>query len=113
MAQRLKTDWILFFTVVVMVAFGLVIVYSASSVVAELKGKASWYLFAQQLGWAIVSFFVLMYFKRQDYRKWRSPTLAFAALGTVLVLLVIVYFADAHAHRWFRIHIGSLSASLQ
>ena len=43
MAQRLKTDWILFFTIVAMVCFGLVIVYSASSVMAELKYKWDMY----------------------------------------------------------------------
>ena len=31
MAQRLKTDWILFLTVVAMVSFGVLILYSASS----------------------------------------------------------------------------------
>ena len=29
MAQRLKTDWILFVTVLVMMSFGLLILYSA------------------------------------------------------------------------------------
>ena len=43
MAQRFKTDWILFFTIVAMVCFGLVIVYSASSVMAELKYKWDMY----------------------------------------------------------------------
>ena len=56
MAQRLKTDWILFFTIVAMVCFGLVIVYSASSVMAELKYKWDMYFIARQLGWAAVSF---------------------------------------------------------
>src|SRR5579884_19095 len=37
MAQRLKTDWILFLTVILLVCFGLVMVYSASSFVAALK----------------------------------------------------------------------------
>ena len=41
MAQRLKTDWILFVTTVVLVCFGLVMVYSASSIVAELKFHSS------------------------------------------------------------------------
>ena len=31
MAQRLKTDWILFSTVVLMVLFGALMIYSASS----------------------------------------------------------------------------------
>ena len=50
MAQRLKTDWILFFTIVAMVCFGLVIVYSASSVMAELKYKWDMYFIARQIG---------------------------------------------------------------
>ena len=41
MAQRVKTDWFLFYTILSMVCFGLVMVYSASSVVAELKFKSS------------------------------------------------------------------------
>ena len=45
-AQRLKTDWILFFTIVAMVCFGLVMVYSASSVMAELKFKWDMYFIA-------------------------------------------------------------------
>ena len=35
MAQRLKTDWILFTTVLLMVLFGAVMIYSASSVMAR------------------------------------------------------------------------------
>ena len=34
---RLRTDWILFLTIVAMVFFGLVMLYSASSAVAELR----------------------------------------------------------------------------
>ena len=68
MAQRVRTDWILFLTIVAMVCFGLVMVYSASSVMAELKYKSSTHFIVRQLGWAVVSFFVLMYFKRHDYR---------------------------------------------
>jgi len=39
--MRLKMDWILFGTVLAMVSFGLVMVYSASSVALELKRKAA------------------------------------------------------------------------
>ena len=80
-AQRLKTDWILFFTIVAMVCFGLVIVYSASSVMAELKYKWDMYFIVRQIGWAVVSFVVLMQFKRLDYRRFDNPVWAFAPLA--------------------------------
>jgi cell division protein FtsW len=109
---RLKTDWILFLTVLAMVAFGLVMVYSASSAIAEIRnGVAPYYFAVRQLGWALVSFFALMYFKRMDYRRLNTPAWAFSALGIVLGLLVMVYFFGSR-HRWFRFAgIGSFQPS--
>ena len=99
---RLKTDWILFLTILAIVAFGLVMVYSASSAIAEIRnGVAPYYFAVRQLGWALVSFFALMYFKRMDYRRLNTPAWAFSGLGIVLGLLVMVYFFGTR-HRWFR-----------
>ena len=39
MSQRLKTDWILFFTVLAMVSFGMVMIYSSSSIMARLDPR--------------------------------------------------------------------------
>jgi cell division protein FtsW len=110
---RLKTDWILFLTIVAMVAFGLVMLYSASSAVAELRYHvAPYYFVARQIGWAILSFVVLMYFKRMDYRRMNTPTWAFSGLGIVLGLLIVVYFADPRTHRWFKLGgVGSFQPS--
>lgn len=110
MAQRLKTDWILFFTTVAMVCFGLVIVYSASSVMAELKYKWDMYFIVRQLGWAAVSFVALMQLKRLNYRRFDNPIWAFAPLGIVTSLLVLVYFIG-HKHRWLQIGPASLQPS--
>ncbi|MGI8745824.1 MAG: FtsW/RodA/SpoVE family cell cycle protein [Bryobacteraceae bacterium] len=111
MAQRVKTDWFLFNTILLMVSFGLVMVYSASSVMAQLKFASSTHFIARQLGWALLSFFVLMYCKRHDYRTMQSSRFAFGALGVVLVMLIAVYFVDGRSHRWFRLPFGSLQPS--
>ncbi|MBV9939652.1 MAG: cell division protein FtsW, partial [Acidobacteriaceae bacterium] len=103
MAQRLKTDWLLFLTVLAMVCFGLVMVYSASSILAELKFHVSGvHFFVRQLGWAVVSIAVLLFCMKRDYRKWNDPRIAFAGLGIVLLLLVIVYITDTGSHRWLK-----------
>lgn len=111
MAQRVRTDWVLFYTILLMVCFGVFMVYSSSSVVAELKFKSSIYFAVRQLGWALLSFGVLMYCKRRDYRILKSAEVAFAALGVVLMLLIAVYFVDGRSHRWFRLPYGSLQPS--
>jgi cell division protein FtsW len=114
MAQRMKSDWLLFGTIVAMVGFGLVMVYSASSVVAQLNPRinSSFYYVEHQLLWAAGSFIALMYFKRRDYRMLQSPTWAFGSLGMVLFLQILVFFLDNKTHRWFRLQgVGTLQPS--
>jgi len=108
MAQRLKTDWLLFSTVVALVCFGLIMVYSASSVVAELNPRiqSSFHFASHQLVWAMASFIALMYFKKVNYHVLESPAWAFGSLGVVLVLQILVAIVDTKTHRWF--HLGPL-----
>jgi cell division protein FtsW len=102
MAQRLKTDWILFGTVLTLVALGIVMVYSASSVMAQIKFKSIWYFVMRQALWLAPALAAMMMFKVMNYRKLRNPAVAFAAIGLVLILLMLVYVVDARNHRWLR-----------
>jgi cell division protein FtsW len=102
MAQRLKTDWTLFGTTIGMVAFGAVILYSASSVIAELKFGSSWHFVLRQGLWLVPSLLLMMFLKRTHYQKLRNPAVAFAAIGLVLMLLGVVFFVDTAHHRWLR-----------
>src|SRR5262249_19643451 len=102
-----------FLTIVAMVGFGLVMVYSASSTMGELRwGYPPYYFVVRQFFWAAASFFALMYLKRQDYHRLNTPVWAFSALGVVLTLLLVVWVVDSSSHRWFRVPgIGSLQPS--
>jgi len=102
MAQRLKTDWILFTTVVLMVLFGSVMVYSASSVVADIRQGSSYYYAIRQLVWIVIAIPLMMFFKRLHYRKLQTPAVAFTLIGVVMMLLVAAYLADPRQHRWIR-----------
>lgn len=103
MGMQRKTDWILFTAVVALVGFGLVVMYSASSVVADLKYGYSTYYLLRQLAFAVAAFLVMMYLKNRDYRDWNQPVWAFAPMGIAILLLAVAYFADARAHRWIRL----------
>jgi len=110
---RLKTDWILFLTILAMTGFGIVMVFSASSAAATpFYNVGPYYFVAHQLGFAAISFIVLMYFKRLDYRTMNTSAWAFSGLGVVLTSLIVVYFADPKTHRWFRVPgVGTLQPS--
>jgi cell division protein FtsW len=104
MAQRLKTDWILFATVVAMASFGVLMLYSASSIMADLNPRygSSWYFVARQLAWGVVAVIAMMALKRTHYRNYQTPAVAFGAIGVALILLALVYFIDTDHHRWLR-----------
>ncbi|HEU0122245.1 MAG TPA: putative peptidoglycan glycosyltransferase FtsW [Bryobacteraceae bacterium] len=111
MSKRVAMDWTLFLTVAVMVAAGLIMIYSASSITAESRySKPPYYFIAMQLGWAIVGFIALMLFRRFDYRKLRRPEWAFGPLAVVLFLLPVAYFVDPR-HRWIPLGIGNIQPS--
>ncbi len=117
---KLKTDWILFLTILAMTGLGIVMVYSASSGASAAdtaaaaraanngapvaaREEAPYSAAVHQIAYAALSFVILMCFKRMDYRSLNTPTWAFSGLGIVLGMLVLVYFADPVQHRWFRL----------
>ena len=114
MAQRLKTDWILFVTVLVMMSFGALIIYSASSISAKLdpRYQSSWYFVIHQMEWAVLSVMVMMALKKTSYRNYQTPAVAFTAIGVALMLLLAAYVFDSSGHRWLRVrHLGQVQPS--
>ena len=111
MALRLKTDWILFLTVLVMVSFGMVILYSASSIMADLRYGSAWHFVVRQAAWAVVAVVAMMTLKRTPYRKFQNSAVAFTAVGIALLLLAVVYLLDTAHHRWLRLGPMSLQPS--
>jgi cell division protein FtsW len=111
MALKLKTDWILFTTIVIMVFFGAVMVYSASSVMAEIRYNNTYYFIERQVFWVVIGIAIFMLMKRTHYRKLQHPGVAFAFMSVVLIALVAVYFLDARQHRWIRVGPGGLQPS--
>jgi cell division protein FtsW len=102
MAQRLKTDRILFITVVLTVLFGALMVYSASSFVAESTKGSSYYFAVRQLVWVVFAIPLMLFFKNLHYRKLQTPEVAFTAMALIMALLVLVYFTGIQ-HRWIRL----------
>jgi len=99
MATFAKTDQPLFVTTVALTVTGLVMGYSASSVMAQLRYGSDTYFFKRQLAWVIASVLAMMVFKVMPYRRLQNAQVAFAAVGGVVILLGLAYFLDVR-HRW-------------
>ena len=106
MAVRLRTDRWLFIVTLLMVFFGLVMVYSSTSVPFAVRAKdpsvPAWTFPVKQLIAVVIGFGALMFLKRRNYTDLQSHHWAFAPFGVVLMLLAVAFFTDDRAHRWIR-----------
>ena len=109
MHARIRTDWPIFLAILAILAFGLVMVFSASSTVPHLQNhmekwqpEKSWEFAERQFGAAIVGLALMFALRRLDYQKLQHPFYVFLSINILLMLLIGVIFADPKAHRWYR-----------
>jgi cell division protein FtsW len=108
MAYKPGYDKILFITAGFLTIFGLVMVYSASSVMSLSQHSVSYYFFLRQLLYAIGGFVLLVLLMNMDYHIWRKPKILLLLLIICAGALVFVLTQPKvnGAHRWLRF--GSL-----
>jgi cell division protein FtsW len=110
MAQRLRPDRWLFGAVVALLSVGLVMVYSASTIVAGQRlGDPNFFLKRQVL-WAAIGVAGLVLASATDYRRLERlgpPLLVASAVLLALVLLPSLGHAINGTRRWLRV--GGLS----
>lgn len=101
---RTRTDWWLLWATLFLVAFGIVMVYSASSVSAEIYfHKPGWEFAARQLAAALIGLPVMLWLKHSDYRRLRHGAAVIVPFVVVLLLLAAAIVLDGRAHRWIRL----------
>ena len=105
MARQLQTDKVLFGTIVVLLLFGLVMVFSASAVTAQQRFGSSYYFLFRQGIWAAIGLCLMAFMMNFDYRRLAKPTVIFPAVAIQLMLLVLILFLSPihNAHRWLQI----------
>ncbi len=114
MARKLQADEWLFAGVVALALFGVIMVYSASAVVAASEtGHTQYHYVFRQAVWTVLGLGVMLLGMRFDYTRLRSSTLAYGLLGLTLVLLVVVFaFSPINgARRWIKFAGFSLQPS--
>jgi cell division protein FtsW len=109
MAKRVSVDSWLFTVTLLLVFAGLVMVFSASAVMAKEKYGSGYYFLWRQLGWALTGLALMVVGMKVDYRRYKHPAMVFSLLGITTLLLISVFFLDRshHTHRW--IHFGAFS----
>lgn len=113
MAKRVSVDRWLFTVTLLLVFVGLVMVFSASAVMAKQKFATPYYFLERQLLFAVVGVIALWVLKGVDYRKYKQPAVVFSFLAVTTLLLIGVFFVHGShgARRWLYLGPASLQPS--
>ncbi len=109
MAKKLSTDLVLLAVTVALLGFGLVMVWSASSALAQERHGSPYYFLLKQVAWGVLGLVAMVVALRLDYRTLRRPGVVYSLLLAATLLLVVVLFLRPvnDTHRWLRL--GALS----
>ena len=109
MAKRVSVDRWMFTVVTLLVFVGLVMIFSASAVMAKERFGSAYEFLIKQLIWAVAGLAAMVIAMKIDYKRFQHPALVFTLLGSTTLFLISVFFLDrAHGtHRWF--HLGPVS----
>src|SRR5437773_8192942 len=106
MPRKLAPDFWLFGVAVVLLSAGVVMVYSASAIVAADRFHDPYFFLRKQIFWAVLGAACMWMAIRLDYRRLEGlvvPLLIFA--GVLLVLVLVSPFGQAinGTRRWIRL----------
>ncbi len=104
MAKRVGVDKWLFGTVLLLALFGLVMVFSASAVMAQATAGSPYAFVSKQAFFVAMGMIALFILMRVDYRRYNNPKLVFPLLAITGILLMGVFVMGGMngAHRWIR-----------
>ena len=109
MAKRVSVDGWLFTATLLLVFLGLVMVFSASAVMAKERYGSAYFFLLRQMGWALIGIVVMVIAMNLNYKRYKHPAVVFSLLGLTSLMLISVFLLDRshNTHRW--IHFAGFS----
>src|SRR6267143_1823424 len=113
MARKLYPDKWLFAATIGLALFGLVMVYSASAIIAEKETGSQFHYVIKQAMWTGIGLCAMFVMMQLDYRWLRNRRIVYALLVlTGLMLLAVFGFPKINgAHRWIKLSKFSIQPS--
>ncbi|HYY58836.1 MAG TPA: putative lipid II flippase FtsW [Pyrinomonadaceae bacterium] len=113
MARKLQADKWLFAATAGLALFGIVMVYSASAVLAAQENNNQYYYVLKQGVWTFIGFAAMLAAMNFDYQRLRNRSIIYGLLALMILMLLAVFaFPRINgAHRWIRFAGFSLQPS--
>src|SRR3989338_8554440 len=104
-SQRKGIDLSLLVIILILVIFGLIMVYDASAIHALKDFKDSLYYARQQLVWVFLGIILMTFFSKFDYKRLKQFALPLVVISSLMLLAVFIPGlgeSGGGAHRWLR-----------
>ena len=113
MARKLAPDKWLFAATTGLALFGVVMVYSASAVLAARENGNQFFYVIKQGAWVAIGFVVMLLAMQFNYQQLKNRRLVYALLlfCTLGLLAVFGFSATNGAHRWLKFRVFSMQPS--
>ena len=85
-----SVDYVIVLCVAFLIIFGLVMVYSASNVVANYRFQDSWYFFKRQLIFAVIGLVVMVGIIKLDLHRIKKYTTVIFFVSIALLIIVLI-----------------------
>jgi cell division protein FtsW len=108
--KRARLDIALILTVVALVVFGLIMLYSASFDFSFNQFGSATYMFTRQVKWLGVGILLAFGLSRFDYHHWRR-LIVFAMLATIGLLIVVLFINEMRLGATRSLYQGSYQPS--
>src|SRR5260370_18866768 len=92
MAKRVSVDRWMFTVTTILVFVGLVMIFSASAVMAKERYGSAYEFLLKQLLWAVGGLVVMVLGMNGNYKRLQHPALVFFLLGFTTLLLISAFF---------------------
>jgi cell division protein FtsW len=113
MPQKLQVDKWLFSATIGLALFGVVMVYSASAVIAQQENHSQFHYVIKQTIWTSIGFLAMFIAMRFDYQNLNRRWIVYGLLILTILLLVAVFgFSPVNgARRWIKLKGFSIQPS--
>lgn len=105
--RQKNSDKILLTIVLILLAFGLIMISSAGVIYSETRFEDPYYFFKHQLIYGVIPGFLALYaFSKIDYRFWKKIAVPFFFISVIMLLLVFVPGVGSKiygASRWIQL----------
>lgn len=103
--RQMAPDAPFFLLTLALTVFGLVMLYSASAIVAHASERDPSYFLIRQCVWAVLGVAAMIVVARSDYRVLNRPAVVWLGFGAVVFLLLAALYSPSinGVHRWVRL----------